>query len=81
MEKPLFDINDRTCEHREVSYALRPRGRAWSSIYDADAVQIEVRKCALTGTACISDYKFDCPRYANAKYYFIDLLKTKLKPG
>lgn len=64
--KKLFDIRDESCENREISYALRPRGGAWSSVYDADAIQVEVRTCALTGTDCISRYKFDCPRYANA---------------
>ncbi|MBI2076604.1 MAG: hypothetical protein HYT72_05150 [Candidatus Aenigmarchaeota archaeon] len=66
MEKPLFSIKDKSCEHREVSYELRPRGGAWSSIYDADAVQMVVRACKLTGTECISRYRFDCPRYSNA---------------
>lgn len=75
MEKPLFDAKDRSCEHRKVSYEFRPRGGAWSSIYDADAVTVEVKTCALTGTDCISSYRFDCPRYANA----IALLKEKRK--
>lgn len=68
LRKKLFDIRDESCEHREVTYVLRPGGGAWSSVYDAGAVQVEVIKCALTGTGCISTYRFDCPRYANATH-------------
>ena len=63
--KRLFDAKDEACEHRYSSMEIRSRGGAWSSVYD-DAGEIVIQKCALTGTDCISTYKFDCPRYANA---------------
>ena len=69
-----FDINDRTCEHRrfrQVPY--HTKGGSWGTMYDDDIAYRDVNVCALTGTECISDYKFDCPRYANA----IALLKAK----
>ena len=69
----MFDFTGRDvrCEHRKVEYQLRPRGGLWSSIYDADAMQVEVQKCALTGTECISKYKINCPRY---NYAFLQKL-------
>ncbi len=67
-KKKLFNISDESCEHGEVTYELRPRGGAWGSVYDADAVKVKIEMCALTGTECISEYKFDCPRYANAMH-------------
>ncbi len=76
MEKPLFDANNKKCEYRTIQYRLEPSGGAWASIMDADAIQIETgRTCELTRTGCVSEYRFDCPRYANA----IALLKEKRK--
>lgn len=66
MEKPLFKVNDRTCEHRKRGYELLPAAGAWADPYNDPPRRVEVNKCALTDTECISDYKFDCPRYATA---------------